>query len=65
MEAVEKILRDLDMDRKPTLRVFNKADLFPDKGLLATLCSSYGAIALSATEPDTLSVLLEKLESFI
>ncbi|MGD0277332.1 MAG: GTPase HflX, partial [Syntrophales bacterium] len=25
MEAVEKILRDLDMDRKPILRVFNKA----------------------------------------
>ena len=65
MEAVEKILQDLNMDKKPLLRVFNKIDRFPDSDLLVTLCQRYNAVAISALQPATLPGLLEKLESYI
>jgi len=63
ISAVESILEELDIKDKPTLRVFNKEDLFPDKKLLDTLCSRFQATAISAREPETLQPLLEKLET--
>lgn len=62
IDAVEKILEELDIKSKPTLRVFNKEDLFPDKKLLETLCRRFQATAISALKPETLPPLLEKLE---
>jgi len=63
IEAVERILEELDIKDKPTLRVFNKEDLFPDKRLLETLCKRFQATAISALRPETLPPLLEKLEA--
>ncbi len=63
--AVEKILTELQIHDKPTLRVFNKEDLFADKELLARLCARFQAVALSALRPETLFPLLEKMEALI
>jgi len=63
--TVEKILEELDIIGKPTIRVFNKEDRFPDKALLQTLCRRFGAAALSALNPETLSPLIEEMEGLI
>ena len=63
--AVEKILEELQILEKPTVRVFNKADLSPDKELLARLCLRFQAVSISAVMPETLRPLLEKMETLI
>ena len=63
--AVEKILEDLDIAGKPTLRVFNKADRFENKALLATLCRRFDAVAVSALDKASLWGLLEKIEALL
>jgi GTP-binding protein HflX len=63
--AVEKILEELAIKTKPTIRVFNKEDKFPDKALLDVLCQRFGAIAVSALHQGTLPPLVQKLESLI
>ncbi len=63
--AVEKILEELDIRTKPTIRVFNKEDNFSDKPLLHVLCQRFGAIAVSALHPETLPPLVQRLESLI
>ena len=62
IRAVEKILEELEIGRKPALLVFNKADRIADKALLADLCRRFGAIAISALDPASLGPLAEKLE---
>jgi len=61
--AVERILEDLDLNRKKCIRVFNKVDIFPDSGVLDNLCRRFDAIPISALNPETLHPLLERLES--
>ena len=39
--AVEKILEELEINDKPTIRVFNKSDCVADKDLLQTLCRRF------------------------
>ena len=63
--AVEKILQDLDLIGKPTLRVFNKMDRVTDRALLETLCGRFDAVAISALAPATLPPLMERLEALI
>jgi GTP-binding protein HflX len=63
MAAVEKILEDLEIAGKPVIRVFNKADRFPDKEMLATLCRRFAAVPVSALDKTSLSGLLEKIEA--
>ncbi len=63
--SVEKILEDLDLRGKPTLRVFNKGDRIRDRALLATLGGRFDAVAISALDPATLPPLIERLESLI
>jgi GTP-binding protein HflX len=63
--AVEKILEELAIKTKPTIRVFNKEDNFPDKALLDALCRRFNAIAVSALRQETLPPLVQKLESLI
>jgi GTP-binding protein HflX len=65
ISAVEKILEELDIQGKPAIRVFNKADRFTDKDLLKTLCRRFDAIAISALDKKTLFTLLEKIESLL
>ncbi|MEI6608621.1 MAG: GTPase HflX [Deltaproteobacteria bacterium] len=60
--AVEKILEELEINNKPAIRVFNKADRFPDKDLLKILSARFDAIAISALDKTTLFALLEKIE---
>lgn len=60
--AVEKILEELEISDKRTIRVFNKADLFADKELLLTLCGRFEAVAASALDKTSLWALLEKIE---
>ncbi len=63
--AVEKILEELDIIGKPTIRVFNKEDRFSNKAILKNLCSRFGAIAISALHPDSLPLLIEKMEALV
>ena len=63
--AVEKILEELEINNKPTIRVFNKADRFPDKDLLKILSARFDAIAISALDKTTLFALLEKIEDCV
>ena len=63
--AVEKILSDLQIAGKPTLRVFNKEDLFPDKALLQTLCRRFQTTAISALHPATILPLVKEMETLV
>jgi GTPase len=63
IETVNKILAQLDINNKPTIMAFNKADRFEDKDLLQTLCLRFDAIAVSAPDKSTLTGLIEKIES--
>ncbi len=67
IEAVEKILAELNLDRLPRLLVFNKEDrLCPDE--VKRLCQKYRAIAISSLRPESCERLFraidEKLASF-
>ncbi|MGZ3593125.1 MAG: GTPase HflX, partial [Syntrophales bacterium] len=63
--AVEKILEELAIIGKPTIRVFNKEDRFSDKATLQCLCQRFDAIAISALDAETLPPLAEKMEAMI
>ena len=63
--AVENILQELAVTGKPTIRVFNKEDHFPDKSLLNTLCQRFGATAISALRPQTLPPLMIEIENLM
>ncbi len=63
-ESVENILKRLDLDKIPSLYVFNKIDLvdldsFEDKWLLNQ------GVSVSATARKSLAPLIEKLESMV
>ena len=60
--AVDKILEELEIKHKPTILIFNKADRFADKALLATLALRFNAITISALDKATLFALMEKIE---
>jgi GTP-binding protein HflX len=61
MKAVEKILADLELDRIPTLLVFNKVDLVdPDE--VAAYCRRNQAIGVSARNRSTFVPLLAELQ---
>ncbi len=67
---VEEILDELDLSMKPRLLVFNKNDLLPALKLedplafmkVKQLSRRYGAIPVSAMEPDSLAPLLAEME---
>ncbi len=65
ISAVDGILEELDISGKPTIRVFNKADRFPDKELLETLTRRFDAVAVSALDKTSLFGLLEKIEAAV
>jgi len=65
IEAVDNILRELDIAGKPLLKVLNKADRIDDPALLDTLSRRHEAPAVSALHPETLPALLIRLESVI
>jgi len=63
--AVEKILEELEINDKPTIKVLNKSDCIADKDLLQTLCRRLDAVAVSALDKRTLFGLMEKIESML
>jgi GTP-binding protein HflX len=63
--AVEKILTDLEIHDRPTIRVLNKSDRVADKELLKHLCRRLDAVAVSALDKKTLFALMEKIEAVL
>ena len=63
INAVEKILQELEIDDKPAIRVFNKSDRFADKDMLQTLSRRFNAVAVAAVDKSSLAGLLEKIEA--
>jgi GTP-binding protein HflX len=61
IRAVERILQDLELDRIPRLRVFNKVDLLPEEEIVP-LCRRFDAIPVSARNRRTFEPLLAELE---
>jgi GTP-binding protein HflX len=62
IKAVEKILRELGLEHKPRILVFNKTDRVP-AAEVAPLCRRFRAFPACARERKTLLPLLEELES--
>ena len=61
MEAVEKILEELELNRIPLLRVFNKIDKV-DPEIAGHLGQVFGGVCISALDSATFAPLLEKVE---
>jgi len=61
IEAVEKILLELNLGHLPVLRVFNKADKLSPEVSEAT-CQKHDGLCLSALHPDGLEKLFVALE---
>lgn len=62
--AVAAILEELQLDAIPRLVVFNKCDRLPPQHV-EPLCRRYGAVGISALQPETLAPLLARLEAFV
>jgi GTP-binding protein HflX len=61
MEAVDRILTDLELNDKPVLQVFNKMDLVPPE-LAALQVRVHQGVATSALDNRTLPPLIARLE---
>ena len=61
INAVDRILRDLDLDHVPRLLVFNKTDLTPQEEV-APVCRRFEAIPVSAKNRKSFGPLLAELE---
>lgn len=61
-EAVDSLLRELELEQIPCLRLYNKIDLLPD-ALLPP--QTQDGLCLSAANPATLAGLLERIEGLI
>jgi GTPase len=64
IEAVQNLLADLELDRKPVLNVINKIDRC-GKDLVKGLCSRLDAVPVCALKPETFAALLEKMEAVL
>jgi GTP-binding protein HflX len=61
IEAVNRILLELNLDRLPKLLVFNKEDKLPREEVDA-ICGRYGAPAVSSFQPESLQRLYEAIQ---
>ena len=61
IESVERILFELELDRIPRLRVFNKEDRVSREGAEA-LCQKYGGVSISALRPESLEKFFLAIE---
>ena len=64
MEAVDKILQDLDLDQKKVLRVFNKIDQVDDEFVQSQL-GMFGGVAVSSLDSTTFSHFLIKAKKLV
>ena len=60
IRVVEELMESLDLDKKPCLKVFNKADLVEPQAL-AELTGRHQALAVSAVDRESLLPLVEEL----
>ncbi|MFT5433264.1 MAG: GTP-binding protein HflX, partial [Myxococcota bacterium] len=65
LRTVDRIISDLKLDGRPTLRVFNKLDRFEDRDDGHRFAAGLGGVAVSAVEPESLRPLLFKIESLL
>jgi GTPase len=59
--SVEKILLELELNNLPRILVFNKCDLVAAKEV-ENLCRLHNAIAIVASQKESLEALLEKID---
>ncbi len=64
IESVERILGELQLDRIPLVRVFNKKDCLTDAAV-RRLSRRWGGIAISAQDKESLGPLLAQLEAHV
>ncbi|MFQ3573403.1 MAG: GTPase HflX [Thermodesulfovibrionales bacterium] len=64
IQSVNNTLRDLGLDKKTTLLVFNKIDLIATEEV-NYICQRYGGIGISANDRTTLFNLLNEIESVL
>jgi GTP-binding protein HflX len=64
MSVVDDLLKELELDKIPCLKVFNKIDLI-DSDEARNLAHQYGALPLSAIDPGTFSGFYEKVQHII
>ncbi|MCD6569689.1 MAG: GTPase HflX [Deltaproteobacteria bacterium] len=63
IQAVESILKDLNLDTKPRMKVFNKADKC-DLSIAESLSNRYKGVAISAINKSSLPPLIERMQKF-
>jgi len=63
IQAVEEILKGLDLQDKPRLRVFNKADRVGD-GTAQAWAGRYDGVVVSALDRSTLRTLIERMQEY-
>ena len=61
IRAVDDILAQLGLDRKPLIPVFNKMDI-AEPDTLARCMQRYGGVAISALSTQTLAPLIRMME---
>lgn len=61
MGAVDKILRELELNEAPVILAFNKIDRLEDPELASALCRTWGAVPISALDKQTLRPLTEAM----
>jgi GTP-binding protein HflX len=64
IQSVERILENLHLNQIPVLRALNKQDLV-DPVTVAKLARSLDAVAISASDEQTLALLLEEMERLV
>ena len=65
METVESVLKELGLDQKPVIKVFNKIDLIPDPAILSELRMREGpCVCVSAQRGIFLNELKEAIRQY-
>jgi GTP-binding protein HflX len=64
VQSVERILESLQLEHIPVLKVLNKKDRV-DSEMVRQLVRTHDGIAISATDEQTLALLLEKMERHV
>jgi len=65
LDAVEKLLAELDLDSVPRITVFNKIDRLPNPEAARNMALRHSGIAVCALDRQTLRPLVERIESVL
>src|SRR5690606_35502599 len=64
IRTTESLLTELDLERIPRIRIYNKADQL-DPRRAASFAQEPGALVLSALDPTTFAPLLARIEALV